>query len=291
MGKIRVRTLGDEQTEKEQLKEAKKRKEAKKTAKAPGMKGGERIVAVGPSEEELAKLHEKTSEKPEEAKVLTEEKKEKKEKSAKKKTKPRSKKYQAIASLVDKKKQYSLTEALALLPKLTLSSFDETVELHLNMTEQGISGNVVLPHGTGKKTRIAIINAAADPKHADELIKNIENGKFDFDVLIATPDSMPKLAKVAKFLGPRGLMPNPKNGTVTAKPEEKAKQLASGQISFKTEAKFPVIHMSVGKISFGAQKLAENINQVLSVLPKNKIKSITLKSTMSPGINLAVPNR
>jgi large subunit ribosomal protein L1 len=145
---------------------------------------------------------------------------------------------------------------------------------------------MVLPHGTGKETRVVIANNAADPKHVDELVAAIEAGQISFDVLVATPDTMPKLARVARVLGPRGLMPNPKNGTVTPKPDEVAKKFAGGQINFKTEAKFPLLHLAVGKLSFGEKKLSENIKTALDAIQVKQIKTVTLKSTMSPGIKL-----
>ncbi|MBI4097077.1 MAG: 50S ribosomal protein L1 [Candidatus Levybacteria bacterium] len=216
-----------------------------------------------------------------------EEKQTKKKKYAKKTTGPtRSKRYQEVVTLVDKTKTYPLSEALVLLPKLKLAKFDETVELHINTVEAGVSGSLVLPHGTGKKMRVVIANPTQDPAALDELVKKIEAGTIDFDVLIATPDAMPKLARVAKFLGPRGLMPNPKAGTVTPKPEEVAKKFEAGQITFKTEAKAPIIHIAVGKVSFGEEKLADNIKAIVASLQANKVRNVTLKSTMSPGIKI-----
>ena len=197
----------------------------------------------------------------------------------------RSKSYKEKAELVDKMKNYPLTEAVALLPQLKRAKFDETVEIHLTTTETGVSGTVSLPHGTGKETRVTIANGA-DQKEIDELIKKIESGTIDFDVLIATPDAMPKLAKVARVLGPKGLMPNPKNGTVTPKPEEVAEKYAGGQINFKTEAKFPLLHIAVGKVSFGDDKIKANVKTVMGAIDKKKIKNATLKSTMSPAIHL-----
>lgn len=291
MGKIRVKTLGDETAEQEQKKEAKKRKEAKKVTKVPGMKGGERVVTVGPSEEELAALEKPaTTEDTEKdsGKQLSQNsvktvvaKKAKKEKFAKPR-KSRSKKYQTVASLVDKHKQYPLSKALEMLPKIGMAKFDETVELHINTTEDGIAGEVTLPHGSGKQIRVAIVD--------DAIIANIEKGKIDFDVLLAEPQMMPKLAKVAKVLGPKGLMPNPKNGTITQNPQEATKKYQGGLIRFKSEAKLPVMHLTVGKVSFGEKKLAENIKTAIDAVQQGKIKNITLKSTMSPGIKLEFTN-
>lgn len=306
MGKIRVKTLGDESLEEEQKKEAHKRKEArlaesrqaKRTAKAPGLKGGQRVVAVGPTEEELKQLSvsenlsgsviaRETSNK--KTATTRARKKSETQKKAKPSTpRPRSKRYKTVAAMVDKKKQYKLSEALELLPRLKLAKFDETVELHINTTEPGLTGQLNLPHGTGKKMRVAIADpsAASGQAQIDELIKNIEKGIIDFDVLIAHPAAMPKLAKVAKVLGPKGLMPNPKNGTITANPETEVKKYEGGQMSYKTETKLPVVHLTVGKISFGEKKLSENIKIVFAAIQTEKIKNATLKSTMSPGIRI-----
>lgn len=274
MGKIRVKTLGDEEAEKEQQKEAEKRHEQKKTTKAPGMKGGERVVAVGPSEEELEALEAKET--PTEG--VKEEKKQKKKE--KEQEAFRSQKYQSLATSFDRTKTYPLKEALELLAKLQRGKFDETVELHMNTLTSGISGNVTLPNGTGKKTRVAIAT--------DAIIAEVEKGIINFDILVAEPQMMVKLAKVAKILGPRGLMPNPKNGTITPNPEEVVKKYEGGQISFKTEAKSPIMHLTVGKISFGPAKLTENIDTMLKAVKKENIVNVTLKSTMSPGIKIQV---
>jgi large subunit ribosomal protein L1 len=274
MGKIRVKAFGDEELEQKQKEEEKKRKEAKKTAKAPGMKGGERVVAVGPSEEELAALEVKAEEAAETPKREVKHKKEKEQKAF------HSQKYQTLSDQFDKTKTYPVKEALELLEKLQRKSFDETVELHLNTLSTGISGQITLPHGTGKTTRVAIAD--------DKLIAEIEKGIINFDVLVAEPAMMVKLAKVAKILGPKGLMPNPKNGTITPQPEDVAKKYAGGQINFKTEAKAPIIHLTVGKISFGSAKLSENIEALITAIKKANIVNATVKSTMSPGIKVEI---
>jgi large subunit ribosomal protein L1 len=291
MGKIRVKTLGIDEIEKQEKEEAKKRQEDKKheeqsagrrMEKAPGMKGGERVVSVGPSEEELAKLEELEKEKAEEKEPIGQSplggaKKEKKAKFVKA---PRSKKYQGLVVSFDKNKTYSLSEGLDLLEKLQRGSFDETVELHVNTISAGISGNITLPHGTGKKTRVVIAD--------DKIIAEVEKGIINFDILVAHPSIMPKLAKVARVLGPKGIMPNPKNGTITDKPEELVKKYEGGQISYRTELKAPLLHLSVGKMSFGKTKLTDNIKALVSAIKKENIQKITLKSSMSPGIKILV---
>ncbi len=279
MGKIRVKTLGDETQEKKDKLEAKKRKEQKKLEATPK---DEEQSSVDPIEAAAA-VDQLTQEQP----VAKDEKKAaKKEKFQKSKTRSRSKKYLEVAEKVDKNKIYKLTEALTLLPSLRLAKFDETVELHMNTTGT-VSGAVTLPHGTGKTTKVAIADGS-DIKGLEELLKKIENNQIDFDVLVATPDAMPKLARVARVLGPRGLMPNPKNGTVTPKPEDVAKKFAGGQMNFKTEAKAPILHMIVGKMSFGDKKLSENISVALQTVNTKNIKDVTLKSTMSPGLKLDI---
>ena len=195
------------------------------------------------------------------------------------KKKERSKKYTSKIVSLDRNKSYPLKEALELLSKFEKAGFDETVELHINTIDGSVSGRMMLPHGTGKKARVAIAS--------DELIEQLEKGTIDFDVLIAHPSMMPKLAKVAKFLGPRGLMPNPKSGTITDKPEEAMKKFEEGQINFKTE-KSPIVHLSVGKLSFGPDKLSENIEAAIEAINKAKIRNAILKSTMSPGIKLLI---
>lgn len=280
MGKIRVRLLGLEEVEKRQKEEAKKRREEKKKEKEKkvrpvGGKGGERMKQIEVSEEEFKKM--------EEAKKLLEEKEDTKKKGEtpvvrKLKKKTRGKNYQQAKKAIDKNKKYSVKEAVSLLKKIKFGKFDETVELHLNVREVGLKGEVTLPYGTGKQKRVAIVD--------EEILKKIEKGKIDFDVLITHPQYMPKLVKYAKILGPKGLMPNPKNGTISQNPEEVAKKFQSGLIRFKTESKFPIIHQIVGKTSFSEEALVENIKTLILAINSSEIKSAYLKSTMSPSIKL-----
>jgi large subunit ribosomal protein L1 len=291
MGKIRVKSLGSEE-EKEDKKQAKARAEAKRieamkkqgaeakaasnagdiekkdaTSDVANASGVDETVAVADAPVEAKK-----------SKVKIKQSSDSKDK--------RSESYMKAVAALDKNKKYKLKEALQILPTLKRTKFDETVELHFNTTEKGISGNFNLPHGTGKQMKIVIANQSTDPKHVEELVKQIEAGKIDFDVLIATPDTMPKLARVARVLGPRGLMPNPKNGTVTPKPEVIAKQFEGGQVNFKTESKFPLLHISVGKVSFGEEKLSENIKVAVNAIQTKNIKKAVIKSTMSPAMQL-----
>ena len=273
MGKIKIRVLGDETLENEQKQSSKQKNKDKKLVK--GIKGGERVISVGPSEEEIAKIQlpeEDTKEKKEVKKTKKTFKKEKKS--------PHSKSYQKAMETLDRNKKYSLTDALSMLEKLKRSKFDETVELHVNTTELGVSGNITLPHGTGKQVRVAIAD--------DDLLTKVALGKIDFDILLAKPEMMPKLARVAKILGPKGLMPNPKNATLVKDPEKALENFKKGQVNFRTEMKAPIIHLIVGKMSFGVKKLSENIQALIETIKKDKIRNITLKSTMSPGIKLEI---
>lgn len=210
----------------------------------------------------------------------------KKAKVKKQKIKFRSKNYKAASLKIDKNKIYPLVEALDILLSLPKTKFDETVEVHFNFNEKINPISLTLPHGVGKKTRVAIIAPSKNDAEANALISEIEAGKINFDVLIAEPGAMPLLAKVAKFLGPRGLMPNPKSGTISANPVEAAAKFANGQINFKSEAKQPVMHTILGKVSFGKIKLKENLEAILELIDKAKIKNIYLSSTMSPSIKV-----
>lgn len=267
MGKIRLKTIGGEEELDEKKKSDVKRAEKKARKEAEG-KTETQTQAEEPKAEEKVEPKTQVEQKPEE-------KKEKKQKAGK--ARERSGNYQAAKQKVEDR-AYSLGEALTLLKDTHLASFDETVELHINTLNTGISGSVTLPHGTGRETRVAIAT--------DELIAEVEKGKVNFDILVAEPTMMAKLARVAKVLGPRGLMPNPKSGTITDKPETLVEKFKKGQVNFKTEAKAPIIHLSVGKLSFGDDKLKENIEVAISAVKRGNIRDITLKSTMSPGIKL-----
>src|SRR3989338_68674 len=288
MGKIRITTIGGEEEvklhekRKVQRVEKKKREVGEKKVHIPGMKGGERVKQVGASEEEMEKLialaREVEKDQAEGIKIVPEEKKAKK----KKKVNTRGKNYQAALLKLDHQKKYSVSESLSLLRQVSYTNFDATVELHINTVEKGLRGSISLPHGTGKKVRVAI----ADESNVDKLVEEISRGKINFDVLVSHPNAVPKLARVAKFLGPKGLMPNPKNGTISETPEKVAKKLEAGEVNWKTEAQYPIIHQIVGKLSFKDNQLSENIEELIKSIGFNKIKNITLKSTMSPGIKI-----
>ncbi len=273
MGKIRIKTLGIEELEKKEKEKAKKRQETKKFAK--GAHGGERVISMAPTEEELAKTE--VVKEPEETKEK--EKPAKKEKTVKAKPgRLRSKLYREKLALIDRKKVYPLPQALELLRKINLTKFDSAVELHINVLEKGLSGQLNFPHGTGKKIKVEIAS--------DALIEAIQKGKVDFDILVSHPEMMGKLARIAKILGPRGLMPNPKNGTISDEPEKLATKFKTGQLNFRTESQAPIIHLTIGKLSMKEQELSENITSVIKAIGVDKIVNVTLKSTMSPGLKL-----
>lgn len=284
MGKIRVSTLGSEKEEKLRKKQTVRREEKKKREQAEkvhiaGLKGGQRIKSVGGDEQELEKLAKLAQEvEKDQAEGIKEEKKEKK----KKQVKVRSKNYKAALTKLDHRRQYSIDEAIPLLRQVSLTKFDGTVELHINTVEKGLSGRLPLPHGTGKKIKVEI----AEGTNIDKIIDKVEKGKIDFDALVAHPQVMSKLAKIARYLGPKGLMPNPKNGTISTEPEKVAEKLRAGQISWKTESEYPVIHQVIGKLSFADNQLTDNFKALVRSIGEVKIKNITLKSTMSPGIKL-----
>lgn len=298
MGKIRVKSLGIEELEKEQTQKAKKRKEAKAQRLAQGKQvkklvkgahGGERVVSMAPSEEELEKTLEvsRVSEVPQvpQGDETRDNRDTRKTRGTPKKPRQRSKRYRDQVIQVDKSKLYPLSGAVELLKKLGATQFDGTVELHINTVEKGVNGQVTLPHGTGKAIRVVIADPASEAVF-NPLLADIEKGIIEFDILIATPAAMPHLAKVAKILGPRGLMPNPKAGTISDKPKELAKKFEGGALNFRTEAAAPIIHAVVGKVSFAEKNLEENIETFLKTVGTGKIRSVTLKSTMSPGIKI-----
>ncbi|WP_297945708.1 50S ribosomal protein L1 [uncultured Fibrobacter sp.] len=220
----------------------------------------------------------------------------------------RGKKYKKIAESIDRAKAYGLKEAIEILKKSELK-FDQTVEVHFNLgvdpkhSDQVVRGTVVLPHGTGRPVRVLVFckdnnievakNAGADYAGGADLVQKIQEGWLDFDSVVATPDMMPVISKVAQVLGPRGLMPSPKAGTVTVNVAQTVKELKAGKISYRVD-KGANVHAPVGKLSFTVDQLAENTQSVIDSVVKNKpqsskgtyIKSLTLTATMAPGIKL-----
>ncbi|MFZ2513556.1 MAG: 50S ribosomal protein L1 [Candidatus Saccharimonadales bacterium] len=213
----------------------------------------------------------------------------------------RSKGYRKSAELVEKGKVYALGEALELATKTSSVKFDASVELHVNLgvdprqADQNIRANLVLPQGTGKTVRVAVFSddkvTGADLAGVEEITKQLDKGEISFDTLIATPANMPKLGKYARLLGPRGLMPNPKSGTVTTDVQKAVSEAKAGRVEYRVDST-GIVHLAVGKVSFGGAKLLENASAVManikSAKPQsvkgNYIKAVHVTTTMGPSI-------
>ena len=221
-----------------------------------------------------------------------------------------SKRYLEASKLIDKAKTYDSEEAIKLAIDTSKAKFDETVELHVKLgvdgrnADQQVRGVVVLPNGTGKSVKVLVIakgdhadaaeKAGADIVGAEEIVAKIQNQNFlDFDVCITTPDMMGLVGRCAKILGPKGLMPNPKSGTVTTDVAKAIKDVKAGKVEYRLD-KNNIVHVIIGKKSFGAEKLLENFNTIMNAIVKAKpaaskgtyLKSISLSSTMGPGIKV-----
>lgn len=196
------------------------------------------------------------------------------------KEKPRSKKYQEIIKDLDKTKTYSLNEAVDLVKKLSYTKFEATLEAHINTAQTGIRGLVSLPYASGRELKILAFEGS------EEILADIEKGKINFDLIVTTPEWMPKLAKVARILGPRGLMPNPKNGTITQDLKKAVESFQAGKTEYKTESKAPVIHIAMGKLNQPTEELAANIKMLIQTLGKTRVKKVTLSPTMGPSVKV-----
>jgi len=224
--------------------------------------------------------------------------------------KQRSKKYQDSVKLIDKNATYDAKSAIELIEKMPKAKFDETVEVHFKLgvdskhADQQVRGVIVLPHGTGKTQRVLVFArgdkakeaeaAGADFVGAEDLIPRIEKENwFDYDVIVATPDMMGVIGRLGKVLGPKGLMPNPKSGTVTMDVAKAVAEIKAGKIEYRLD-KNNIIHCPIGKVSFGAEKLAENYEALYEAIVKAKpaaakgqyINSISISSTMGPGVDI-----
>ena len=220
----------------------------------------------------------------------------------------KGKRYVEAAKLVDSTKLYESKEALDLIEKMPKAKFDETVELHVKLgvdskhADQQVRGTVVLPHGTGKSLKVLVFAkgdkakeaeaAGADFVGAEELVPKIEKENwFDYDVIVATPDMMGVIGRLGKVLGPKGLMPNPKSGTVTMDVTKAVAEIKSGKVEYRLD-KTNIIHLGIGKVSFGAEKLQENYQTIIDAIIKAKpvaakgqyIKSVALTTTMGPSL-------
>jgi len=221
----------------------------------------------------------------------------------------RSKRYLELAGKIDRSVEYSLEEAVKLLKQTSSAKFDETVELALRLgvdprhADQMVRGTVALPHGTGKSVRVLVLTkddnlekarqAGADFVGLDDLIEKIQSGWMEFDVVVASPDVMSKVGKLGKILGTRGLMPNPKSGTVSAEVGNAVREIKAGKIDFRVD-KRGIIHTGVGKVSFSDDKIIDNIRAFVAMVIKLRpttakgayLETISLSSTMGPGIFL-----
>ena len=224
------------------------------------------------------------------------------------------KKYQDSVKAFDLAKQYEANEAVSIILETAKAKFDETIELHVRLgvdprqADQQVRGVLVLPHGTGKTKRVLVIAkgakadaaqaAGADYVGAEELIAKIQNENwFDFDVMITTPDMMGMVGRIGRVLGPKGLMPNPKSGTVTMDVEKAIKEVKAGKVEYRLD-KTAIIHCPIGKKSFGKEKLVENYTALIDAIVKAKpaaakgtyLKSVVLASTMGPGVKVTPKN-
>lgn len=222
----------------------------------------------------------------------------------------RGKKYQDSLKEFDRQEYFESKDAIDLVVKLAKAKFDETVELHCRLgvdsryADQQVRGAVVLPHGTGKTKKVLVIakadkqeeakQAGADYVGAEDMVEKIQKENwFDFDVIVATPDTMGLIGRLGKVLGPKGLMPNPKSGTVTFELEKAIKDIKAGKVEYRLD-KANIIHCPIGKVSFGQEKLEENFNAIMSAIIKAKpaaakgkyLRSVTLTSTMGPGVRV-----
>jgi large subunit ribosomal protein L1 len=223
----------------------------------------------------------------------------------------RGKKFRQSAELVDRSKFYSLEEAIGLAKKTNPSKFDATVEMHINLgvdprhADQNIRDNLVLPAGTGRTVKIAVLTddadaakkAGADIAGTDELLAQLDKGTLNFDILIATPALMPRLGKYARVLGPRGLMPNPKSGTVTTDIQKAVAEAKAGRVEYRVDST-GIVHIGIGKVSFDDAKLLENLQAVLASIKSNKpqsvkgnyFKAVYITTTMGPSVKVDLVN-
>lgn len=225
----------------------------------------------------------------------------------------KGKKYLEAAKAVDRAKAYDINEAVSLVKKVAPANFDESIDVAVRLgvdtrkNDQQVRGAVVLPNGTGKTQRVLVFAKGAKAKEAEaagadfvgeqEYIEKINGGWFDFDVIVATPDMMAQVGRLGRVLGPKGLMPNPKTGTVTFEVEKAVKEIKAGKVEYRAQ-KDGNVHVPIGKVSFDDDKLAENFKVLIETLVKAKpaaakgtyLKNIAISSTMGPGVKVAVAN-
>lgn len=269
MGKTKTAFVrGTEKEDKSSLDKLKEKREkqAKEKIHISGLKGGQRIKIIEP---EVVKT---SGEEPSEVSA-------KEAGKAPREPKIRGKKYLQSKSKIDRSKTYSFPEALKLVKNSSYSKFDGTMEVHFVVKKTGISSRVDLPYGTGKTKKVEVAS--------EDTLTKLQSGKIDFDVLVATPEMMPKLVPFAKVLGPKGLMPNPKNGTLVSD-IKKAKSFSANSTTLKTEKDYPLIHTIIGKVSQDDKELTENFQAIVKVIGDKQIVKAYLKATMSPSVKLAI---
>lgn len=271
MGKIRTRFIGVADIEEEQKKQQKERSKRKKEQSSESKSSKDTQKQDTPLSQDVP-VENVQKQKEKKAKSTV--------KSSRSRPKVRGKQYLSSLKSVKADAEYSIQEAVKILKKASYAQFDESVEIHLNVTKTGLKGEVSLPHSTGRVVRVAFAS--------DELLDKVEEGTIDFDILIAHPSFMPKLAKYARILGPKGLMPNPKNGTITTEPEKASEKFTSGTIQWKTESKFPIIHQVVSKMNSSEKEIEENIEAFLKSVGEKNIQSAFVSASMTPSVKLSI---
>ncbi len=240
------------------------KKQEEKKVKVAGLKGGQKVKVVE-MEPEVVGAQEESSASSKRSKNAV--------------PKVRGKKYQEVKANIDRSKSYNLQEAITLVKNSSYSKFDGTMEIHLIVKKQGLSVNVALPYLTGKSKKIEVAN--------EETIEKLKTGKVDFDVLLATAEMMPKLVPFAKILGPRGMMPNPKNGTLI-KSEADAKKFSANSVTIKTEKTAPLMHTTFGKVSQKDEELVKNLETILDAVNRKQVVRAFIKATMSPSVKIQI---
>lgn len=265
MGKTKTAFIGDEIENKNEKKHEKARKGEAEKVHVAGLKGGERVKVVGAAPTEETAIEDQSPAQKTTKKVVE---------------KIRSQKYKDARAKIDKEKSYKTEDAVKLVKEASYSKFDGTMELHIIVKKQGTSVQVTLPYSAGREKKVEIAT--------DDTIEKLKKGVVDFDILVATPNMMPKLVPFARILGPKGLMPNPKNGTLVTDPK-KAKGFSTLTVTLKTEKIAPLIHTVVGKVSQKDEEIVKNIAAILKALGGAKqVERAFLKSTMSPSVKIAL---
>lgn len=248
--------------------------------------GSEEIIDESTVKKEVEEAKQELAEEIAEAKAESFSAKAMEDEAKKKKSKKlvRSKKYLAAHALIDQEKLYPIEEGIDKVLETTIVKFDPTIEVHAKLSLTGIRGTITLPAGAPKEKRVKIANE----KNVDEIVASVKANKIDFDILLATPSVMPKLAAAAKILGPKGLMPSPKSGTVVEDTAAAAEEIKSGKVQYLEDDQ-KNIHLAVAKASWGKEKIEENLQAFLKILPKNKVTGIYLTSTMGPSVKVEIP--